>query len=61
MKMKAQRSKLMGYSKSSSKREVYSNIVLPLETRKNLKQPKLRPKATRGRTNKPKVAEGKKS
>ena len=51
----------MGYSKSSSKREVYSNIVLPLETRKNLKQPKLRPKATRGRTNKPKVAEGKKS
>ena len=51
----------MRYSKSSSKREVSSNTVLPQETRKistnnlslYLKQPKLIPKTTReGRTNK---------
>ena len=44
----------MGHSKSSSKREVYSNTVLLQETRKiSNKQPNLTPKATRERrTNK---------
>ena len=43
----------MGHSKSSSKREVYSDISLPQETRKiSNKQPNLMPKATRERTNK---------
>ena len=40
----------MGHSKSSSKREVYSNIILPQEIRKiTNKQPNLTPKATRER------------
>ena len=40
----------MGCSKSSSKREVYSNIILPQETRNNSnKQPNLTPKAIRER------------
>ena len=35
----------MGCSKSSSKREVYSNTILPQETRKTLnKQPNFTPK-----------------
>ena len=35
----------MGYSKSSSKREVYSNTILPQETRKALnRQPNFTPK-----------------
>ena len=44
----------MGHSKSSSKKEVYSNIILPQETRKiPNKQPNLTTKATREtRTNK---------
>ena len=48
----------MGFSKSSSKREVYSNIILPQETRKNSnKQPNLTPKAIRERrTKNPKVS-----
>ena len=57
----------MGCSKSSPKREVYSNI-LPQETRKTLnRQPKVTPKTTgkRIRTTtkkkKKKVVEGKKS
>ena len=54
----------MGCSKSSSKREVYSNTLLPQETR-NIpnKQPNLTPKAIRERRTKktPKLAEGKKS
>ena len=29
----------MGHSKSSSKREVYSNTILPQETRKTLNRP----------------------
>ena len=38
----------MGHSKSSSKKEVYSNIILSQETRKiPNKQPNLTPKATR--------------
>ena len=37
----------MGYSKSSSKREVYSNTILPQETRKGLtRQPNFTPKTT---------------
>ena len=46
--------KPMGYSKSSSKMEVYSNTILPQEIIKiSSKQPNLTPKATRERrTNK---------
>ena len=40
--------KPMGFSKSSSKREVYSNTILPQETRKMLnRQPNFTPKTTR--------------
>ena len=56
--------KSMGCSKSSSKREVYSNTILPQETRKTPnKQPNLTPKLIRERKTKktPKLAEGKKS
>ena len=44
----------MGSNKSSSKRKVYSNTIIPQETRKiSNKQPYLIPKTTRGiRTNK---------
>ena len=47
-----------GCSKSSSKREVYSNTILPQATRKiSNKQPNLTPKAIRERrTKKPKVS-----
>ena len=54
----------MGCSKSTSKREVYSNTILPQETRKiSKKQPKLTPKEIRERRPKqsPKSAEGKES
>ena len=54
----------MGLSKSSSKREVYSNTILPQETRKTLsRQPNFTPKtAGKRRTkNPPKLVEGKKS
>ena len=54
----------MGCSKSSSKKEVYSNIILPQETRKiSNKKPNLTPKAIRERITKPptKLAGGKKS
>ena len=55
--------KPMGCSKSSSKREVYSNTLLSQETGKiSNKQPNLTPKAIRERrTKKTKLAEGKKS
>ena len=50
---------------SSSKREVYSNTLLPQETRKTLKrQPNFAPKTTgkiRRRTTTIKLVEGKKS
>ena len=48
----------MGCSKSSSKREVYSNTILPQETRNiSNKQPKLTPKAIRERrTKSPKLS-----
>ena len=53
----------MGCGKSSSKREVYRNKILPQEKRKiSNKQPKLRPKAIREKEQKtPKLAEGKTS
>ena len=53
-KWKHNNPKPIGYSKSSSKREVYSNTILPQETRKisNI-EPNLTPKSTRERkTNK---------
>ena len=53
----------MGCSKSSSKRGVYSNTILPQETRKTFnRQPNFTPKAT-GKKNRetPKLAEVKKS
>ena len=48
----------MGCSKSSSKREVYSNIILPQETRNiSNEQPNLTPNAIRERRRKiPKVS-----
>ena len=47
--------KPLGCSKNSSKREVYSDTSLPQETRKiSNKQPNLKAKQTRERTNKPK-------
>ena len=57
----------MGCSKSSSKREVYSNTILPQETRKTSnRQPNFTPKTTGKRTTTtkkkpPKSAEGKKT
>ena len=56
--------KPMGHAKSSSKREVYSNTILPQEIRNiSNKQPNLTPKAIRERRTKnpPKLAEVKKS
>ena len=54
MTMKTHDTKPMGHSKSSSKKEFYSNTSLPQETRKiSNKQPNLTPEATRERrTNK---------
>ena len=47
----------MGCSKSSSKREVYSNTILPQETRKTLnRQPNFTPKTTGKRTKSPKIS-----
>ena len=52
----------MGCSKSSSKREVHSNTMLPQETRKlSSKQPKLTPKALEKEEQNSVLAEGKKS
>ena len=47
----------MGYSKSSSKREVYKNTILPQEKRKTLnRQPNFTPKTTgKRRTKKKKI------
>ena len=45
--MKTQQLKPMGCRKSSSKREVYSNTILPQETRKTSnRQTKFTPKTT---------------
>ena len=47
----------MGCSKSSSKREVYSNTILPQETRKTLnRKPNFTPKTTGKRTKTPKIS-----
>ena len=47
MTMKTQQLKTYGCSKSSPKREVYSNTILPQQTRKTLnRQPNLTPKTT---------------
>ena len=54
-------SKLMACSKSSSRREVYSNTILPQETRKTSnRQPNFTPKTTGKRRTKkpPKLVEG---
>ena len=65
MKMKTQQLKTsIGYSESSSKREVYSNTILPQETRKILnRRPKFTPTTTGKRITKnpKKLVEGKKS
>ena len=58
--------KAYGMQKSNSKREVYSNTILPQETRKTLnRQPNFTPETTGKRritTKKsPKLVEGKKS
>ena len=52
----------MGCSNSSSKREVYSNTILPQETRKTLNtEPNFTRKTTgEGRKKKPTLVEGKK-
>ena len=55
-------SKPMGCSKSSSKREAYSNAILPQETRKTSnRQPNFTPKTTGKRRTKkyPKISRGK--
>ena len=50
MKMKNNNPKLMGFSKSSAKREVHSHTSLPQETREaSNKQPNFTPKATKKR------------
>ena len=50
-KWKHNSSKPMGCSKSSPKREVYSNTILPQETRKTSnRQPNFTPKTTGKRT-----------
>ena len=55
-KQKQEDPKLMGCSKSCSKRKVYSNTILTQETRKTSnKQPNLTPKATKERTNKTQI------
>ena len=49
-KLKHNYPNFMGYCKSSSKRNIYSNTILPLEIRKiSNKQSKLTPKGTRQR------------
>ena len=55
----------MGCGKSSSKREVYSNTILPQVVRKTLNRPpNFTPKTTgkiKTKKNNPKLVEGKKS
>ena len=56
--------KPMGYSRRRSKKEVYSNTILPQEIRKTWnRQPNFTPKTTGKRRTKktPKLLEGKKS
>ena len=61
-KLKHNDRKPMGCSKNSSKREVYSNTILPQEIRNiSNKQPNFTPKAARERQTKPKVSRKKES
>ena len=54
--MKQDNSKPMGYSKSSSKTEVYNNTILPQETRKTSnRQPNFTPKTT-GKSRRKKIS-----
>ena len=63
--MKHDNTKPMGCSKSSSKRDIYSNTILPQERGKTLnKQPNFTPKTTgkrRTKKNHPKLIEGKRN
>ena len=66
MTMKTDNSKPMGCSKSSSKKEVYSNTILSQEARKAPNRqrnftPKTTGKRRRTTTKTPKLVEGKKS
>ena len=64
MTMKTNNSKPMGCSKSSSKREVHSNTILPQEIRKTSnRHPNFTTKSGKRRTTttKKKLAKGKKS
>ena len=64
MTVKTRQPKTYGSNKSSSKREVYSNTILPQETGNiSNKQHNFTPKAIRERRTKnpPKLAEGKKA
>ena len=62
MALKHDNSKSMGCSKSSSKMEVYSNTILPQETRKTLnRQYNFTPETTGKTKKKSKLLEGKKS
>ena len=59
MTMKTQQLKAYGIQKNSTKREVFSNKILPQETRKTSnRQPKFTPNATGKRRKK--LVEGKK-
>ena len=52
----------MGYSKSSSKREVYSSTTLPQETRKTSnRQPNFTPNTTKKEQKPSRLIEGNKS
>ena len=60
--MKTWHSKPMGCSKNSSKRKVYSNTILPQETRKTSnRQPNFTSKTTGERKTITKLVEGRKS
>ena len=62
MMMKTQRSKTYRMQQNSSKREIYSNTVLPQKTRKNLKDSNITPEQLeKEEETKLKVRKGKKS
>ena len=60
-KQKHNNPKAIGCSKSSSKSEVYSNMVLLQETKIPNKEPNLTPKAIEKEQQNPKLVEGSKS
>ena len=62
MTMKTQQLTPMGCSKSISKREAYSNTILPQETRKTSnRQPNFTPKTTADKRKALQLVEGRKS